>query len=70
MADVTDVIHFVFGFLGAILGHVLEFTVAFSVYQAIDALKYGESKTEVRWDFVEYFAGVVSGLWLIAIFLL
>ena len=70
MMDLTDVVHYVFGLLGAILGHVLEFTVAFSAYQAMDALKYGESKTEVRWDFVEYFAGVVVGLWLRAVFLL
>jgi len=70
MADLTDAVHFIFGLLGAILGHVLEFTVAFSAYQAMDAIKYGESKTEVRWDFVEYFAGVVSGLWLRAILLL
>ena len=70
MMDLTDVVHYIFGLIGAILGHVLEFTVAFSAYQAIDALKYGESKEELMWDFIEFFTGVVVGLWLRGIFLL
>jgi len=70
MMDLTDVVHYVFGLLGAIMGHVLEFTVAFSVYQATDAIKYGESKEELMWDFIEFFTGVVVGLWLRGIFLL
>ena len=70
MFRLSDAIHYVFGLLGAILGHVLEFTIAFSVYQAIDALQYGESKVEIKWDFAEYFAGVIVGLCLKSLALL
>lgn len=58
--------HSIFGFVGAVSGLGLEFTVAYVVYQLLDVLG-GEDPRETCVDIVEYCAGMFIGALVLAL---
>ena len=57
----SDVSHFLFGFLGALLGYEYLFTAVFIVYQVVDLL-CEKSCEEFKRDLIEYVLGLLAGV--------